>query len=65
MAEKTGYPVIPVAHNAGEYWSRNSFLKYPGTITVKIGPVIETKGRKATDINAEAAAWIAQAMTEL
>jgi len=65
LAEKTGYPVIPVAHNAGEYWSRNSFLKYPGTITVKIGPVIETKGRKATDINAEAAAWIAQAMTEL
>ncbi len=65
LAEKTGYPVIPVAHNAGEYWSRNSFLKYPGTIKVKIGPVIETKGRKATDINAEAAAWIAQAMTEL
>jgi len=65
LAEKTGYPVIPIAHNAGRYWSRNSFLKYPGMITVKIGPPIETKGRKAADINQEAAAWIAQAMTDL
>lgn len=65
LAEKTGYPVIPVAHNAGHFWSRNSFLKYPGTITVKIGPVIATKGRKAADINADAANWINQAMTEL
>lgn len=65
LAEKTGYPVIPVAHNAGVFWPRNSFLKYPGTIKVKIGPVIETKGRKAADINAEAAEWIAQAMMGL
>ncbi len=65
LAEKSGYPVIPVAHNAGHCWPRYSFLKYPGTITVKIGPVIETKGRKAADINHQAAEWIAQAMTEL
>ncbi len=50
LAQKTGYPVIPVAHNAGDFWPRYSFLKYPGTITVKIGPVIESKGRKAADI---------------
>ncbi|MDP2902637.1 MAG: lysophospholipid acyltransferase family protein [Methylovulum sp.] len=65
LAEKSGYPVIPVAHNAGHCWSRNSFLKYPGTITVKIGPVIESKGRKAAQINKQAAEWIAQAMTGL
>jgi 1-acyl-sn-glycerol-3-phosphate acyltransferase len=65
LAEKSGYPVIPIAHNAGEYWSRNSFLKYPGTIHVKIGPAIETKGRKAADINAEAAQWIAEAMQKI
>lgn len=65
LAEKTGYPVIPIAHNAGHCWSRYSFLKYPGTIKVKIGPVIDSKGRKAADINVEASEWIAQAMQEM
>lgn len=62
LAHKTGRPVIPVAHNSGECWSRYSFLKYPGTIQVKIGPKIETKNRSAAEINAEAEAWILGAM---
>ncbi len=65
LAHKTGFPVIPVAHNAGDFWPRYSFFKYPGVIKLKIGPVIETKGRKAADINAEAEAWIRQAMKEM
>ncbi len=65
LAQQSGYPVIPIAHNAGVYWPRYSFLKYPGTIKVKIGPPIETRGRKAADINAEAETWIAQAMKEM
>lgn len=65
LAQKSGFPVIPVAHNAGDFWPRYSFVKYPGTIKVKIGPVIESKGRKASDINAEAESWIAQAMKEM
>lgn len=65
LAHKSGYPVIPVAHNAGEFWPRYSFLKYPGTIKIKIGPAIESKNRKAAEINAEAEAWIAKAMAEI
>jgi len=65
LAQKSGFPVIPVAHNAGDFWPRYSFLKYPGTIKVKIGPVIESKGRKAAEINAETESWIAQAMKEM
>ncbi|MEY3289005.1 MAG: hypothetical protein RLZZ419_1247 [Pseudomonadota bacterium] len=65
LAQKTGFPVIPIAHNAGDYWPRYSFFKYPGIIKVKIGPMIETKGRKAADINAEAESWITQAMKEM
>ena len=41
------------------------FFKYPGVIKVKIGPVIETKGRKAADINSEAENWIIQAMKSM
>jgi 1-acyl-sn-glycerol-3-phosphate acyltransferase len=65
LAQKTGFPVIPLAHNAGDFWPRYSFFKYPGVIKVKVGPIIETKGRKASDINEEAEAWIAQAVKEM
>jgi 1-acyl-sn-glycerol-3-phosphate acyltransferase len=65
LAQKSGIPVIPVAHNAGNYWSRYSFLKYPGTIKVKFGAPIVSKGRKAAEINKEAEDWIIQAMREI
>jgi 1-acyl-sn-glycerol-3-phosphate acyltransferase len=65
LAHKSGYPVIPLAHNAGEFWPRYSFLKYPGTIQVKIGPIIESTGKKSNEINSEAEAWVAQAMDEI
>ena len=44
LAEAAGLPVIPVAHNAGDYWPRRSWLKRPGTIRVVIGPPIQTAG---------------------
>jgi 1-acyl-sn-glycerol-3-phosphate acyltransferase len=65
LAQKSGYPVIPVAHNAGDFWPRYSFFKYPGVIKVKIGPMIETKERKAAEINSEAESWVAQALKEM
>lgn len=65
LAQKSGYPVIPLAHNAGEFWPRNSFLKYPGVIKVKIGPLISTENKKTKDINQEAEDWINQAMAEI
>ncbi len=65
LAEKTAYPVIPIALNSGTYWPRNGFIKYPGTIKVKIGPPIASQNRKASDINNDAIAWITQAMATL
>lgn len=65
LAEQTGYPVVPVAHNAGEFWARRAFVKRPGTITVVIGPTIETKGKKAAEINTEAQIWMQAAMAEI
>lgn len=65
LAEATGYPVIPVAHNAGEYWGRRAFLKKPGTIQVVIGQPIESKGLKATEINKKAECWMKTTMSEI
>ncbi len=58
LAQKSGFPIVPVVHNAGDFWPRYSFLKYAGTIKVKIGAPIETNGRKASEINVEVEAWI-------
>ena len=34
-------PVVPVALNAGVFWPRRTFLRYPGTIVMEILPPIE------------------------
>ncbi|NOX43542.1 MAG: 1-acyl-sn-glycerol-3-phosphate acyltransferase [Gammaproteobacteria bacterium] len=65
LAEKSGYPVVPVAHNAGEYWKHKHFIKIPGTINISVGPVIDTKGRKAHEINELAESWIEQEVQHL
>lgn len=65
LAEKSGYPVIPIAHNAGEFWPRHSFIKWPGTISVVIGPAIESKNRSAEEINAEVSQWIEDTMERI
>ena len=65
LAAHTGYPIIPIAHNAGEFWPRRGFLKYPGTIQVIIGPVIDRKGRPAKELNAIAEGWIETAMKQI
>lgn len=65
LAVQAGCPVVPVAHNAGVFWSRNSLRKEPGTIEVVVGPPIATTGRKAADINAEVERWIEARCAEL
>ena len=65
LAAEAGYPVIPVAHNAGECWPRGGFLKTPGTIQVRIGPPIATQGRAADAILHDAKQWIEAQMPEI
>lgn len=65
LAVKAGVPVVPVAHNAGRFWSKNGFRKYPGEIVVKIGAPISTTGRKAAQVLAETETWMEAAMRGL
>ena len=65
LAAASGYPVVPVAHNAGEFWPRRGFIKQPGTITVVVGPVIDPRGKDAETINEEAKEWIERNTREL
>lgn len=65
LASHTGTAVLPIAHNAGEVWPRHSFIKHPGTITLSIGPVISSQGKKADALNEEVKAWIESEMKQL
>jgi 1-acyl-sn-glycerol-3-phosphate acyltransferase len=65
LAAATGYPVIPVAHNAGWYWPKRKFIKKPGTITVVIGPLIESTGRQPEEILHLTKDWIETTMTRI
>ncbi|MBP9218168.1 MAG: 1-acyl-sn-glycerol-3-phosphate acyltransferase [Sterolibacterium sp.] len=65
MAVEAGVPVLPVALDSGEFWGRNAFFKKPGTVTVSIGPLIDTTGMKATAVNARAEAWIEAEMVRI
>ena len=58
LAAASGAPIVPVAHNAGLVWPRNAFLKRPGTVTVRIGPLIEPGNRDPKTVNALAEKWI-------
>ena len=58
LAEKTGYPVLPIAHNAGVFWSRRSLLKFPGVIDLVVGDPIPTKGLRTAEINQRVEEWI-------
>ncbi len=58
LAIAAGRAIIPVAHNAGEFWPRRAWLKRPGTIRVIIGAPIETMGRDPRDLTNEVQQWI-------
>ena len=58
LASKSGYPVLPVAHNSGYFWPRQSFIKHPGTIDMHIGAAIRTEGKSAKQITRECEDWI-------
>ena len=65
LAVSAGVPVIPVAHNAGDYWGRQSLIKKPGTVHVVIGEPIETTNLSAEEVNQQAARWLDDTMARI
>ncbi|RFC38992.1 MAG: 1-acyl-sn-glycerol-3-phosphate acyltransferase [Candidatus Nitrotoga sp. CP45] len=65
LGVSSGVPIVPVAHNAGKLWGRESFFKYPGVITMSIGAPIDPAGLKAEEINRRVEEWIETEVTRL
>ena len=58
-------PILPVAVDAGHFWPRMGFVKWPGTITVRVMPPVYPEGRAPTAILAEVAARIEEGMASM
>ena len=65
LALQVGRPIIPVAHNAGDFWLRRGLLKKPGTIRLVIGPPIDVTGKEPEALNLEVQGWIESKMGEI
>jgi 1-acyl-sn-glycerol-3-phosphate acyltransferase len=58
-------PILPIAHNAGYCWPARKFLKYPGTITVIIGELVNTKDKSATQVTEDIEDWVRQQVSNM
>ena len=65
LATHVGCKVVPIAHNAGELWPRQAFLKKSGTVTVSIGPAFDASGMTENEVKQRAEAWIEAEMRRL
>ncbi|MES2771988.1 MAG: lysophospholipid acyltransferase family protein [Pseudomonadota bacterium] len=65
LSSQSGRLIVPVAHDAGELWGKNAFLKRAGLITVSIGPPIDPHGKDETELNALAEQWIETEMRRI
>ena len=65
LAVRAGVPLVPVAHNAGDFWRRREFRKRPGTIRVRIGEPIQPEKIKPRQMNQMAEDWMRRTMPEL
>lgn len=64
LAVSAGAVAVPVAHNAGDFWSKR-FAKRAGEIIVSVGPPIDPKGKTAEEVNRLAEAWITEEMQRI
>lgn len=65
LGAANGRLLVPVAHNAGQFWPRRGFLKRPGTIRVVIGEPVAVGERDPRAVMDEIQAWIEGQVAEL
>ena len=65
LATEAGVPIVPVAHNAGDFWPRRGLKKVPGLVRICIGPAILPGDRSPRDTNLVVQSWIENKMREI
>ena len=51
LATETNKRVVPMSHNAADFWVRRGIVKKAGTIRVIIGESIDSRGKDPRDLN--------------
>ncbi|MGZ3184513.1 MAG: lysophospholipid acyltransferase family protein [Telluria sp.] len=62
LAIETNTAVVPIALNSGECWPKNSFVKYPGVVTVSVGKPISPENHTPESLMQEVENWIESEM---
>ena len=65
LAAAAGRLVVPVSHNAGEFWPRRGILKRRGTVQVIIGEPIPAQGKEPRQLNDEVRTAIDAGMSRI
>ena len=65
LAQQAGRLLVPVAHNAGDFWPRRGWRKRPGTVRFCIGTPVDPAGRDPREVNAEIQAWVEGKVADL
>ncbi len=65
LAQEADVLIVPVAHNAGDFWPRLRFTKTPGIVRFCIGPPISAQGRPPKETNLIVQDWIESKMLEI
>ena len=68
MAVNAGLPVLPIAHNAGKCWPRDTWIKQPGIIQIVVGAPMYAEGsgpRAIAELNERAYHWVRERQIEL
>jgi 1-acyl-sn-glycerol-3-phosphate acyltransferase len=65
LAKEAGVMIVPVAHNAADYWQRRELRKRPGTVRFCIGPPIDASLQSPKETNLIVQSWIENKMCEI
>jgi 1-acyl-sn-glycerol-3-phosphate acyltransferase len=58
LAQQSGRPIVPIAHNAGYHWPRRARAITPGEVVFVIGPPVDPRGRDLREVNDEIQTWM-------
>jgi 1-acyl-sn-glycerol-3-phosphate acyltransferase len=65
LAKEAGVSIVPVAHNAGDFWRRREFSMQPGIVRFCIGPPIDASSQAPKETNLIVQEWIEGKMREI
>lgn len=65
LAQEARRLLVPVAHNAGDFWPRRGLRKHSGTVRFCIGPAVDPAGRDARKVNEEIQNWVEMKVAEI